>query len=124
MLDLEPAARRIEELASKYNLAVDPYAPVWQLSVGEQQRVEIIKALYRGAELLIMDEPTAVLTPQEADELIRVMRGMAESGRAIILITHKLHEVMAVSDRVTVLRLGKLVDTVLTKDANENYWLK
>lgn len=119
LLDLEPAARRIEELASKYNLAVDPYAPVWQLSVGEQQRVEIIKALYRGAELLIMDEPTAVLTPQEADELIRVMRGMAESGRAIILITHKLHEVMAVSDRVTVLRLGKLVDTVLTKDANE-----
>jgi len=84
LLDLEPAARRIEELASKYNLAVDPYAPVWQLSVGEQQRVEIIKALYRGAELLIMDEPTAVLTPQEADELIRVMRGMAESGRAII----------------------------------------
>jgi len=119
LLDLESAAKRIEELASRYSLAVDPYSPVWQLSIGEQQRVEIIKALYRGAELLIMDEPTAVLTPQEADELIRVMRGMADSGRAIILITHKLHEVMAVSDRVTVLRNGRLVDTVLTKDANE-----
>ncbi|MGB4274201.1 MAG: ABC transporter ATP-binding protein [Bacillota bacterium] len=118
LLDLESAAKRINELACKYNLAVDPYAPVWQLSVGEQQRVEIIKALYRGAELLIMDEPTAVLTPQEADELIRIMRGMADSGQAIILITHKLNEVMAVSDRVTVLRHGKVVDTVLTKDAN------
>lgn len=117
-LDLRSAARSIAELARSYGLNVKPDSPVWQLSVGEQQRVEIAKALYRGAEVLILDEPTAVLTPQEASELIQVLRGMARAGRAIVFITHKLNEVMAVSDRVTVLRNGKVVGTIPTSEAN------
>ncbi|MEW6230413.1 MAG: ATP-binding cassette domain-containing protein, partial [Bacillota bacterium] len=99
VLDLTSASRRIAELARSHGISVKPDTPVWQLSVGEQQRVEIVKALYRGADLLILDEPTAVLTPQEASELIGVLRGMARAGRAIVFITHKLNEVMAVSDR-------------------------
>ncbi|MDO7788837.1 ABC transporter ATP-binding protein [Desulforamulus aquiferis] len=115
-LDLKSVAARIREISSTYGLAVNPEAYVWQLSVGEQQRVEIVKALYRGASLLILDEPTAVLTPQEAQELIGLLRKMAEQGRSIIIISHKLSEVMAVSDRVSVLRDGKHVATVNTSN--------
>lgn len=89
-------------------MQIDPDAYIWQLSVGQQQRVEIIKALYRGAALLILDEPTAVLTPQEVDELFAIMRQMAKDGYALIFISHKLHEVIDISHRVTVLRNGKI----------------
>jgi ABC-type uncharacterized transport system ATPase subunit len=109
--------RRVAELGERYRIAVDPRARIWQLSLGEQQRVEILKALYREARILILDEPTAVLTPQEADSLFATLRVMADEGRTIIFISHKLHEVKAVSDRVTVLRGGKNVETVETKDA-------
>ncbi|HSX21993.1 MAG TPA: ATP-binding cassette domain-containing protein, partial [Gaiellaceae bacterium] len=98
--------RRVAELAERFGLAVDPRARIWQLSLGEQQRVEILKALYRDARILILDEPTAVLTPQEADALFVTLREMAADGRTVIFISHKLHEVMAVADRVTVLRGG------------------
>jgi general nucleoside transport system ATP-binding protein len=109
--------RRVAELGERYRIAVDPRARIWQLSLGEQQRVEILKALYREARILILDEPTAVLTPQEADSLFETLRVMADEGRTIIFISHKLHEVTAVSDRVTVLRAGRNVDTVATKDS-------
>src|SRR6476620_3637648 len=109
--------RRVAELGESYRIAVDPRARIWQLSLGEQQRVEILKALYREARILILDEPTAVLTPQEASSLFETLRVMADEGRTIIFISHKLHEVKAVSDRVTVLRGGKNVETVQTKDA-------
>ena len=102
------------ELGERYGMAVDPRARIWQLSVGEQQRVEILKALYREARILILDEPTAVLTPQEAAALFETLRSMAADGRTVIFISHKLHEVMAVSDRVTVLRDGRSVATVET----------
>jgi len=108
---------RVAELSQRYGLAVEPRARVWQLSLGEQQRVEILKALYREARILILDEPTAVLTPQEADALFATLREMAAEGRTVIFISHKLHEVMAVSDRVTVLRGGRLVATVATAEA-------
>ncbi|MHB0887002.1 MAG: ABC transporter ATP-binding protein [Bacillota bacterium] len=104
--------RKIEELSSRYGLRVDPAAKVWQLSVGEQQRVEILKALYRGARILILDEPTAVLTPQEARELYRTLRRMADQGQAVVFITHKLEEVMDAADVITVLRDGRNVATV------------
>src|SRR5438046_7292967 len=109
--------RRVAELGERYRIAVDPRARIWQLSLGEQQRVEILKALYREARILILDEPTAVLTPQEAESLFEPLRVMAAEGRTIVFISHKLHEVKAVSDRVTVLRGGKHVATVETKDA-------
>src|SRR5881398_260021 len=109
--------RRVAELGARYRIAVDPRARIWQLSVGEQQRVEILKALYREARILILDEPTAVLTPQESASLFETLRAMAAEGRTIIFISHKLHEVMAVSDRVTVLRGGKVVATVDTAEA-------
>ncbi|HST19006.1 MAG TPA: ABC transporter ATP-binding protein [Gaiellaceae bacterium] len=109
--------RRVAELGERYRIAVDPGARIWQLSLGEQQRVEILKALYREARILILDEPTAVLTPQEADSLFETVRVMAAEGRTIVFISHKLHEVSAVSDRVTVLRGGKTVATVETKGA-------
>jgi general nucleoside transport system ATP-binding protein len=109
--------RRVAELGERYRIAVDPRARIWQLSLGEQQRVEILKALYREARILILDEPTAVLTPQEADSLFETLRVMAGEGRTIIFISHKLHEVKAVSDRVTVLRGGKTVGTVDTAGA-------
>ena len=113
---LHPRAieQRVAELGDRYGMAVDPRARIWQLSVGEQQRVEILKALYREARILILDEPTAVLTPQEAEALFETMRAMAADGRTVIFISHKLHEVMAVSDRVTVLRDGQAVATVAT----------
>ena len=110
-LDLDRVAKRVEELAKTYGLKIDPAAHVWQLAVGEQQRVEIIKALYRGASLIILDEPTAVLTPQEVDDLFVTFKRMAQEGHALIFISHKLHEVVAISDRVTVLRDGRSVET-------------
>ena len=111
--------RRVAELGERYRIAVDPRARIWQLSIGEQQRVEILKALYREARILILDEPTAVLTPQEAESLFETLRVMAGEGRTIIFISHKLHEVKAVSDRVTVLRDGKTIDTVATATATQ-----
>ena len=105
------AAERIRELSHQFGLAVDPNAVVEDLAVGTQQRVEILKALYRKADILILDEPTAVLTPTETDELLKVMRGLAENGAAIIFITHKLREAMAVCDTISVLRAGKVVGT-------------
>ena len=108
LTDLPTVARRIEELSETYGLRVNPDTPIWQLAVGERQRVEILKALYREASILVMDEPTAVLTPQEVDELIVVLRRMAADGRGLVFISHKLHEVMAVSDRITVLRDGRV----------------
>jgi ABC-type uncharacterized transport system ATPase subunit len=117
-LDIRSAERRIQELSEEYGLEVDPRARVWQLTVGAQQRVEIMKAFYRGADLLILDEPTAVLTPQEVEEFFVFLRKMNESGATIIFITHKLDEVMTVSDRVTVLRDGRVIDTLETSETN------
>src|ERR671935_2199930 len=108
---------RVADLSGRYGLAVDPRARIWQLSVGEQQRGEILKALYQDARILILDEPTAVLTPQEADALFETIRAMADDGRTIIFISHKLHEVKAVADRVTVLRRGKSVATLDVAEA-------
>src|ERR671936_418523 len=108
---------RVAELSRRYGLAVDPRTRIWQLSVGEQQRVEIVKALYQDARILILDEPTAVLTPQEADGLFETIRAMAADGRTIIFISHKLHEVKAVADRVTVLRGGRSIATVPAAEA-------
>jgi ABC-type uncharacterized transport system ATPase subunit len=109
--------RRVAGLGKRYGIVVDPGARVWQLSVGEQQRVEILKALYREARILILDEPTAVLTPQEAEALFRTLRAMAMEGRTVIFISHKLHEVKAVADRVTVLRGGRSLATVSALEA-------
>jgi simple sugar transport system ATP-binding protein len=109
--------RRVAGLSARYGLAVRPRARIWQLSLGEQQRVEILKALYRQAQVLIMDEPTAVLTPQEADALFVTLRAMAEEGKTVIFISHKLHEVKAIADRVTVLRGGRTIATVDAADA-------
>ena len=109
--------RRVAELGERYGLQVHPRARIWQLSVGEQQRVEILKALYREARILIMDEPTAVLTPQEAVALFATLRAMAEEGKTVIFISHKLHEVLAVADRITVLRGGRTVETVVASGA-------
>lgn len=117
ILDLDVVSRRVQELSEQYNLRVDPQTPIWQLAVGEQQRVEIIRALYRGASLLILDEPTAVLTPQEVDDLFRVLRQMTADGHALIFISHKLHEVLAISHRITVLRDGQKVGTIPTGEA-------
>ncbi len=111
------AEARVRELSRQYGLDVDPTDVVGDLPVGIQQRVEILKALYRGAELLILDEPTALLTPQETDELLAIMRDLAADGVGIIFITHKLREILAVTDRVTVLRRGKSVGRTLTADA-------
>ncbi len=112
LLDLDHARQRITELSKTYGLAVDPDALVGELSVGAQQRVELIKALYREAEILILDEPTAVLTPLEVDEFFTVVRSLVEQGKSIVFITHKLREVLAVADRVTVLRRGKVAGAV------------
>ena len=114
LVDIAGAEAKILQLGQTYGLPIDPKAYVWQLPVGIQQRVEIIKALYRQAELLILDEPTAVLTPGEVKDLFAVLRGMTAKGLSIIFITHKLEEVMAATDRVTVLRDGKVIDTVRT----------
>jgi simple sugar transport system ATP-binding protein len=110
---------QVTELAKRYRMPVRPDARVWQLSVGEQQRVEILKALYRGARILILDEPTSLLTPQEADDLFETLRRMTAEGRTIIFVSHKLDELMAVADRVTVLRAGRLIGTVNTRDTDQ-----
>lgn len=119
LTDLDRVSQRILELAKIYGLKIDPEAYVWQLSVGQQQRVEIIKALYRGAALLILDEPTAVLTPQEVDELFVIMRQMVKDGHALIFISHKLHEVVEISNRITVLRDGRKIGTRPTSEVTK-----
>lgn len=111
-LNLSKTEQQLAEFAARYGLRVDPRAYIWQLSVGEQQRVEILKVLYRGAEVLILDEPTAVLTPQEVQDLFSTLRRMAREGHAIVIISHKLDEVEAIADRITVLRKGRKVATV------------
>lgn len=112
VLDIAGASKEIKALSERYGLAVDPSAKVADISVGAQQRVEILKTLYRGADILIFDEPTAVLTPSEIDELMAIMKNLVKEGKTIILITHKLDEIRAVSDRVTVIRRGKSIETV------------
>jgi ABC-type uncharacterized transport system ATPase subunit len=112
LLNLRQIEREIGQISERYGLQVDPRAYIWQLSVGEQQRVEILKMLYRGVDILILDEPTAVLTPQEADELFATLRQMASEGRSVIFISHKLDEVMHIADRITVLRGGKVAATL------------
>ena len=118
-LDLEGSRRRVEELAKRYGLAIDPDARVWQLSVGAQQRVEVINALYRKAQFIILDEPTSVLTPQEARGLFRTLRTVAAEGHSVIFISHKLDEVMEVADRITVLRDGRVVSTVDKRETDK-----
>ncbi|MDH3675625.1 MAG: ATP-binding cassette domain-containing protein, partial [Anaerolineae bacterium] len=118
-LKMSTVEAELNRLAEQYHMPVDPTAYIWQISVGEQQRVEILKLLYRGAEVLILDEPTAVLTPQESEELGHTLRRMAGEGKAIIFISHKLDEVMAFSDRVTVLRDGKNVATLNIGDTTK-----
>jgi simple sugar transport system ATP-binding protein len=116
-LDYKKARQRVSEISEQYGLKINPDAVVETLSVGQQQRVEILKTLYRGAKILILDEPTAVLTPQEVNEMFAILRGLKEQGKTIIIITHKLAEVMALSDNVTVMRQGKVVGHLATKDA-------
>lgn len=118
-LDMHPIEQEVCKFSEQFGLEVNPKARIWQLSVGEQQRVEIIKMLYRGAQVLILDEPTAVLTPAEVRELFDIMRRMADAGKTIIFITHKLDEVMEIADRVTVLRAGKDVYTADTSSTNQ-----
>jgi len=119
MLDGKTVAAKVKDLSHKYGLDVDPQALVGQLPVGVQQRVEIVKTLYRDAEILILDEPTAVLTPQEADDLFRIMRELTKRGVSIVFITHKLKEVLAVADRITVMRVGRVVGTTKPEETNE-----
>jgi simple sugar transport system ATP-binding protein len=118
-LDYAAAERRVRELSQRFGLAVDPRARIENVTVGQQQRVEILKALYRGADILILDEPTAVLTPQEAQELFAIIRSLTEQGKSVIFISHKLNEVLEIADRITVLRRGKLVDTLPAEGATE-----
>ena len=113
-------AAQVKEIADKYGFEIDPNKKIYNMSVSEKQTVEIVKVLYRGANVLILDEPTAVLTPQETEKLFAVLRKMKEDGKAIIIITHKLNEVLAVSDRVAILRKGESVGEIATKDADEN----
>ena len=118
-IDIKNAAKRIDELSKTYGLNVDPYSKIEDISVGMQQRVEILKMLYRNAEVLIFDEPTAVLTPQEIDDLIKIMQNLINEGKSIILITHKLKEIKAAADRCTVIRRGKCIGTVDVKTTTE-----
>ena len=117
-LDLKAASTKILDICGKYGFHIDPAKKVYDMSVSEKQTVEIVKVLYRGANILILDEPTAVLTPQETDRLFDVMRNMKADGKAMVIITHKLHEVMDVSDRVAVLRKGQYIGDVATKDTS------
>jgi simple sugar transport system ATP-binding protein len=119
LLDYAKAAERVREISTQYGLAVNPTAKIESISVGQQQRVEILKALYRGADVLILDEPTAVLTPQEAGELFAIVKSLQEGGTSIIFISHKLNEVLEIADRITVLRRGKTIDTVPREGATE-----
>jgi len=119
LLDEAAAAERVRELSHQFGLAVDPDARVDRITVGQQQRVEILKALYRGADILILDEPTAVLTPQEAGELFSIVNSLKAEGKSIIFISHKLNEVLEIADRITTLRRGKKIDTVPREGATE-----
>ena len=119
IVDMKRARKQILEIIEKYGLEVDPDAKISDISVGMQQRVEILKALYRGAQLLILDEPTAVLTPQEIEDLLVIMRNLVKDGKAIIIITHKLKEIKASSDTCTIIRRGKYIDTIPVKDVTE-----
>lgn len=119
LFPLRRVEQRIREFGERYGLTVDPRAYVWQLSVSEQQRAEILKALLRGAEILVLDEPTSVLTPQEATQLFAVLTRMKAEGHAVIFITHKLDEVIEVADRVTVLRKGRVTGTLPIADADK-----
>jgi ABC-type uncharacterized transport system ATPase subunit len=119
LLDYATAEKRVREISTRFGLAVDPRAVVQDITVGQQQRVEILKALYRGADILILDEPTAVLTPQEAQELFAIIRSLTEQDKSIIFITHKLNEVTDVADRITVLRRGKKIETLPSAGATE-----
>ena len=119
LLDYDAAVERVRDISTRFGLAVDPDARIQNISVGQQQRVEILKALYRGAEILILDEPTAVLTPQEAGELFGIVRSLQANGTSIIFISHKLNEVLEIADRITVLRRGKKIDTVPHEGATE-----
>lgn len=118
--DLQKSISEVDKMAKKFGFTIDPKKKVEELSVGERQRIEILKALYRGAEILILDEPTAVLTPLEVKELFLTLRQLKEKGKSIILITHKLHEIMEISDKVTVMRDGKMIGTVFPKDTSAN----
>jgi general nucleoside transport system ATP-binding protein len=120
LLDYDTAVERVRELSTRFGLVVDPRAKVGSISVGQQQRVEILKALYRGAKLLILDEPTAVLTPQEAGELFEIVKSLQAEGTSIIFISHKLKEVLEIADRITVLRRGKKIDTIPREGATED----
>ena len=117
--NLNEAAKKVAQISSKYGFEIDPKKKVYTMSVSEKQTVEIVKVLYRGADILILDEPTAVLTPQETKKLFAVLRKMKNDGKSIIIITHKMHEVLSVSDRVAILRRGEYVDTVNTAETNE-----
>jgi general nucleoside transport system ATP-binding protein len=119
LLDERGAEEKVRALSEQYGLAVDPSSLVSDITVGQEQRVEILKALYRGADLLILDEPTAVLTPQEATELFEIIRSLQADGKSIIFISHKLNEVLAIADRITVLRRGKTIETVPREGATE-----
>ena len=119
LLDYDAAAERVRELSTSFGLAVDPHARIERITVGQQQRVEILKALYRGAEILILDEPTAVLTPQEAKELFEIIESLKSQGKSIVFISHKLNEVLEISDRISVLRRGKLIETIDREGATE-----
>lgn len=117
-IDYKSASAQVAKLSEQYGLQVDPNSKIHDISVGMQQRVEIMKILFRGADILIFDEPTAVLTPQEIEELMAIMRRLVAEGKSIILITHKLKEIMEISDRVTIIRRGKVIDTVETNQTN------
>ena len=117
--NLKEAMRRVADISARYGFEIDPKKKVYAMSVSEKQTVEIVKVLYRGADILILDEPTAVLTPQETEKLFAVLRRMRDDGKSIIIITHKLHEVLSVSDRVSILRRGEYVGTVQTAEATE-----
>jgi general nucleoside transport system ATP-binding protein len=119
LLDYDQAVKRVEELSKSFNFAINPNAKVEEITVGQEQRVEILKALYRGADILILDEPTAVLTPQEADELFGILKTLQREGMSIIFISHKLREVLDIAERITVLRRGKKIDTVAREGATE-----
>ena len=116
---IKQVAARVSEISAKYGFDIDPMKKIYEMSVSEKQTVEIIKVLYRGADILILDEPTAVLTPQETEKLFAVLRRMRDDGKAIVIITHKLHEVLSLSDRVSVLRKGEFIGTVKTSETNE-----
>lgn len=117
-LNIKEASKKIEEICQKYGFEVDPRQKIYDMSVSQKQTVEIVKVLYRGADILILDEPTAVLTPQETDRLFHVLRKMRDDGKAIVIITHKMHEVESLSDRVAVLRDGKYIGSMATQDTN------